>query len=125
VTTATFRPPSWPSRLRHLDRRSAVLVGLALTMPVITFLDPVQPLRAIAAGSVLLVLPGAAVARYLRLSDPLLFLVVTVAASLALTVLTSTALAYAGLASWHLTLLLMGLATAVMAGATGLAGARS
>jgi hypothetical protein len=104
-----------------MERRSAVLVGLGLAMPLLTFLDPVQPLRAIAAGSVLLVLPGTAVARRLHFSDPLLFLVVTVTVSLALTVLTSTALAYAGVPSWQLTLVLLGLATAAVAGATGLA----
>jgi hypothetical protein len=119
VTTGPVPPLSWHLRLRQMERRSAVLAGLGLLMPVLAAMQPAQPVRALCAATVLTVLPGAAVARYLRLGDPLLFLVVTVTVSLALTVLASTGLAYAGMWSWQLTLVLLGLATVAVAAVTG------
>ena len=67
-----------------------------------------------------MLLPGIAVARLLRLGDPILFLAMVPAVSLALTVLTSTGLMYVGIWSWQLTLALLGVVTAVVAAVTGL-----
>jgi hypothetical protein len=57
----------------------------------------------------------------LRMGDAILFLVVTFSTSLALAVLTSTGLMYAGIWSWQFTLVSLGAITAVVAGITGLA----
>jgi hypothetical protein len=112
---------TWWERLGQLERSSAGLVGLGILMPLLAAMQPLQPVRALAAASVLMLLPGIAVARLLRLSDPILFLVVVPSVSLALTVLTSTGLMYAGIWSWQLTLALLGAVTAAVAATTGLA----
>jgi hypothetical protein len=120
VKLENLRPATWRLRLGQLTRSPADLVGLGVLMPLVAVLQPVQPMRALAAASMLLLLPGLAVARLLRLSDPLLFLVAALSVSLALTTLTSTGLMYAGIWSWQLTLLLLGALTAAVAVATGL-----
>lgn len=107
-------------RILQMRRSSAGLVGLGILMPVLAALEPAQPIRALAAAGVLLLLPGVAVARFLRLDDPVLFLVASTSVSLALTVLTSTGLVYAGIWSWQLTLALLGAVTVVVAVVTGL-----
>jgi hypothetical protein len=117
-----LRPTTWrAARLGQMERRSAALVGLGVLMPLLAAMQPVQPIRALAAASVLMLLPGIAVARLLRLGDPILFLVVAPSVSLGLTVLTSTGLMYADIWSWQLTLALLGAATAAVAAVTGLA----
>jgi hypothetical protein len=108
---------TWSTRLRRVERPSAGLIGLAglaVLMPLVAAMQPVQPIRALAAASVLMVLPGLAVARLLRLADPVLLVLVSVAGSLALTVLTSTSLMYADIWSWQLTLVLLGAITLVL-----------
>lgn len=107
-------------RILQMRRSSAGLVGLGILMPVLAALEPAQPIRALAAAGVLLLLPGVAVARFLRLDDPVLFLVASTSVSLALTVLTSTGLVYAGIWSWQLTLALLGAVTVAVAVVTGL-----
>lgn len=107
-------------RILQMRRSSAALVGLGILMPVLAALEPAQPIRALAAAGVLLLLPGVAVARFLRLDDPVLFLVASTSVSLALTVLTSTGLVYAGIWSWQLTLALLGAVTVAVAVVTGL-----
>jgi len=112
---------TWRARLSQMDRSSAGLVGLGILVPLLAALEPAQPVRALAAACVLLLLPGVAVARLLRLGDPVLFLVASVSVSLALTVLTATGLMYAGIWSWQLTLVLLGAVTVAVAAVTGLA----
>jgi hypothetical protein len=121
VKLENVRPATWRARAGHLERRSAALIGLAVLMPLLAVMQPVQPIRALAAASVLMLLPGIAVVRLLRLGDPILSLVVAPSVSLALTLLTSTALMYAGIWSWQLTLALLGAVTAAVAAVTGLA----
>jgi len=112
---------TWRGRILQTQRSSAALVALGILMPVLAALEPAQPIRALAAAGVLLLLPGVAVARFLRLGDPVLFLVASTSVSLALTVLTSTGLMYAGIWSWQLTLALLGAVTVAVAVVTGLA----
>jgi hypothetical protein len=119
VKLENVRPATWRARAGQMERRSAALIGLAVLMPLLAAIQPVQPIRALAAASVLMLLPGIAVARLLRLGDPILSLVVAPSVSLALTVLTSTALMYAGIWSWQLTLALLGAVTAAVAAVTG------
>ena len=114
----SIQPATWPVRLAGRQGASAALVGLGVLMPLLAASQPVQPIRALAALSVLMCLPGVAVARLLRLGDPILFLAVAPSVSLALTVLTSTGLMYAGVWSWQLTLALRGAVTAVVAAVT-------
>ena len=109
---------TWRERLGLLERTSAALVALGVLMPLLAAAQPVQPIRALAAASVLLCLPGLAVARLLRLGDPLLLLAVVPSVSLALTVLAATGLMYAGVWSWQLTLALLGVVTVAVAAAT-------
>ncbi|MCW2765194.1 MAG: hypothetical protein JWO11_1153 [Nocardioides sp.] len=116
-----LRPATWQARLGQMERSSAGLAGLGVLMPLLAAMQPVQPIRALAAASVLMLLPGIAVARLLRLDDAILFLAVAPSVSLALTVLTSTGLMYAGIWSWQLTLVLLGVVTAAVAAVTGLA----
>jgi hypothetical protein len=111
---------TWRGRILQRQRSSAGLVGLGILMPVLAALEPAQPIRALAAAGVLLLLPGVAVARFLRVGDPVLFLVASTSVSLALTVLTSTGLMYAGIWSWQLTLALLGAVTVAVAVVTGL-----
>jgi hypothetical protein len=116
----------WQARLRRLERPPtdlAILAGLGVLMPSVAAMQPVQPIRALAAASVLMILPGLAVARLLRLADPVLLVLVSVAGSLALTVLTSTSLMYAGIWSWQLALVLLGAITVVVAAVAWLADA--
>ena len=120
MTPENRRPTTWRIRQGQVERISAGLVGLGVLMPLIAALQPVQPIRALAAASVLMLLPGIAVARLLRVGDPILFLAMVPAVSLALTVLTSTSLMYVGIWSWQLTLTLLGAVTAVLAGISGL-----
>jgi hypothetical protein len=119
VKLDNVRLETWRARAAHMERGSAALMGLAVLMPLLAAIQPVQPIRALAALSVLMLLPGIAVARLLRLADPILSLVVVPSVSLALTVLTSTALMYAGIWSWQLTLALLGAITAAVAAVTG------
>ena len=93
-----------------MDRSS--LVALGVLLPLVAVVQPIQPIRALAAEGLLLLLPGLAVARLLRPGDAILFVVVAFAASLALSVLTATGLMYAGIWSWQLTLVLLGVITA-------------
>ena len=79
-------------------------------------MQPVQPIRTLAAASMVMVLPGAAVTRLVRLRDPLLVLVAVPSTSLALTVLLSTGLMYVGVWTWQLTLALLGVVTVAAAG---------
>jgi hypothetical protein len=111
---------TWRARLGQMERSSAGLVALGVLLPLVAATQPVQPIRALAAAGVLMCLPGLAVARLLRLRDPLLFLAVVPAVSLALTALASTGLMYAGVWSWQLTLGLLGLVTVVVAAVSGL-----
>lgn len=109
---------AWPSQM---ERGSAWLLALGVLMPLLAAIQPIQPVRALAAASLLLLLPGLAVARLLRMGDAIVFLLVAFSSSLALAVLTSTGLMYAGIWSWQLTLVSLGAITAVVAGITGLA----
>jgi hypothetical protein len=119
--SAESRPAAtWRARLGQMERSSAGLVALGVLLPLVAAMQPVQPIRALAAAGVLMCLPGLAVARLLRLRDPLLFLAVVPAVSLALTALASTGLMYAGVWSWQLTLGLLGLVTVVTAAVAGL-----
>jgi hypothetical protein len=111
---------TWRGRILQVQRSSAALVALGILMPLLAALQPAQPIRALAAAAVLLLLPGVAVARLLRLGDPVLFLLASTSVSLALTVLTSTGLMYAGIWSWQLTLALLGAVTVAVAVVTGL-----
>lgn len=111
---------TWRARLGQMERWSAGLVALGVLMPLLAAAQPVQPVRALAAAGVLVCLPGLAVARLLHLRDPLLFLAVVPAVSLAMTALASTALMYAGVWTWQLTLGLLGVVTVVVAAVTGL-----
>ena len=115
-----LRPAPRHARLPQLERTSAALVCLGVLTPWLAAMQPVQPIRALAAASVMRLLPGIAVARLMRLGDPILFLAVALAASLAFTVLTATGLMYVGIWSWQLTLTLLGAVTAVLAGISGL-----
>lgn len=110
---------TWRARLGRAEAPTVWLVGLGVLMPVLAATQPVQPIRAVAAASILMLLPGLAVARLLRLKDPLLLLAVVPSVSLALTVLASTGLMYAGVWSWQLTLGLLGVATVAAAALTG------
>lgn len=109
---------AWPGQM---ERGSAWLVALGVLMPLLAAIQPIQPIRALATASLLLLLPGLAVARLLRIGDAILILTVAFSASLALAVLTSTGLMYAGIWSWQLTLVFLGVITATVAGITGLA----
>lgn len=112
---------SLATRSRQFAETEPLVVTLVLgglLMPPLAALEPVQPIRALAAASLLLVLPGLAVTKLLRLREPLLAVAVTVAASAALTVLVSTALFYASVWTWQVSLLLLGLFTAVVATAS-------
>jgi hypothetical protein len=120
VKRSKLRAAPRHARLAQLERTSAALVCLGVLMPWLAAMQPVQPIRALAAVSVMMILPGIAVARLLRLGDPILFLAAALAASLAFTVLTSTGLMYLGIWSWQLTLTLLGAVTAVLAGISGL-----
>jgi hypothetical protein len=115
-------PEWWSRRLRRLGRPSLGLLALGVLMPTVAVAQPVQPFRAVAAASMLMVLPGLAVGRLMRLDDPYLLLLVAVSSSLALTVLTSTLLMYAGVWSWQLTLVLLGLVTAATSAVTSMNG---
>lgn len=115
------RPPhSLRARLGKMEKLSAGLVALGVLLPLVAVAQPVQPIRALAAASVVMLLPGAAVARLVRLRDPLLVLVAVPSTSLALTVLVSTGLMYVGSWTWQLTLALLGGVTAAVAAASGL-----
>jgi hypothetical protein len=114
-------PATWPARLGQMERGSVVLVVLGVLMPLGAVIQPIEPIRSLAVVSLLLLLPGLAVARLLRPDDAILFLLVAFSSSLALTVLTATALMYAGVWSWQLTLVLLGAITTALAGITGLA----
>ena len=118
MTPENRRPTTWRIRQGQVERMSAGLVVLGVLMPLIAALQPVQPIRALSAASVLMLLPGIAVARLLRVGDPILFLAMVPAVSLALTVLTSTSLMYVGIWSWQLTLALLGVVTAAVAAVT-------
>lgn len=118
MTPENRRPTTWRIRQGQVERISAGLVVLGVLMPLIAAMQPVQPIRALAAASVLMLLPGIAVARLLRVGDPILFLAMVPAVSLALTVLTSTSLMYVGIWSWQLTLALLGVVTAAVAAVT-------
>lgn len=115
------RPPhSLRARLGKMEKLSAVLVALGILLPLVAMAQPVQPIRALAAASVVMLLPGVAVGRLIRLRDPLLVLVAVPSTSLALTVLVSTGLMYVGSWTWQLTLALLGGVTAAVAAASGL-----
>jgi hypothetical protein len=109
---------AWWARLWQTERASSGLAALGVLMPLLAMVQPAQPIRALAAASMVTLLPGAAVARLVRLRDPLLVLVAVPSTSLALTVLMSTGLMYAGIWTWQLTLALLGVVT--VAAATGL-----
>jgi hypothetical protein len=118
VTYRSHRETTW-RRLLRMGAPSAALVALGVLMPLLAATQPPQPIRAVAAGSILLLLPGLAVAKFLRLRDHLLLLAVVPSVSLGLTVLASTGLMYAGVWSWQLTLALLGAVTAAAAAVTG------
>lgn len=122
--TLPARPRQPLRRLLGVHRGSMCLIALGLLLPILVVLEPPQPMRSLAAASVLMVLPGLALAQLLGLRDLVLSVVVTVASSLALTVLTSTGLLYAGVYSWQLCLVLVGLITAGVAGTTVARGPR-
>ena len=113
--TVERTPQSWRARLGQMERPSAGLVALGVLLPLLAVMQPAQPIRTLAAASVVMVLPGAAVARLVRLRDPLLVLVAVPSTSLALTVLMSTGLMYVGIWTWQLTLALLGVVTAAAA----------
>ena len=115
--------PEWlDGPRRGIERTSLVLLVLGVLMPAVAIAQPAQPFRAVAAASLLMLLPGLAVARLMRPEDPFLFVLVAVASSLALTVLTSTLLMYLGIWSWQLTLVLLGLVTAATARSAAMSG---
>lgn len=101
------------------DRRSVLLVELSVLLPLLAILESGPVVRAAAAATVMLVLPGLALARLLRLDDRVLFVLVTVTGSLATAVVVTTGLMYAGLWSWQLSLGLLGGGAAVAALLTG------
>lgn len=103
-------------RLRRLgiDREAAMLAGAGVLLPALLVLEPVQPVRALAAITLLMVLPGLALARLLQVPGLVLTALVTVSASLALVVLTSMAAMYAGVWSWQLCLVLLGAVTVAL-----------
>jgi len=74
---------------------AAALIAVAAT--VLVFLDVDSPLRVALVAIFLLVCPGLALVRLLRLDDPLLELTLAVAFSLALAGLVAVALLYADL----------------------------
>ena len=90
---------------------SVWVAALGVVLPLLVVAQPLQPVRALAALIVLAVLPGLALARLLDPRDPVLVALVTVAASLAMSVLVSTGLVYAGIWSWQLTLAVLGMLT--------------
>lgn len=122
--TVERSPQSWRGRLGQIERPSAGLVALGVLLPLLAMMQPAQPIRTLAAASVVMLLPGAAVVRLVRLRDPLLVLVAVPATSLALTVLMSTLLMYVGIWTWQLTLALLGVVT-VSAAAPGLVRGRT
>jgi len=125
VKLGDVRPATWPARLGQMERGAAAVFALGVLMPLLALVQPIQPVRALAAASLLLLLPGLAVARVLRADDPILFLLVACSSSLALTVLTATGLMYAGVWSWQLNLVLLGAITTAVAAITGLANVRT
>lgn len=106
--TKRFRP-------LPVDQAGGLLIVLGVMLPLLAILSPWGALRAPAAAGVVLVLPGLALVRLMRLADPLLRTLVSVTGSLAATVSTSSALMYAGLWSWQLALGVLGAATAGLA----------
>ena len=108
-------PHSWRARAGQMGRPTAGLVALGVLMPLLAMTQPAQPIRALAAATVVMLLPGAAMARLVRLRDPLLVLVAVPSTSLALTVLMSTGLMYVGIWTWQLTLALLGVVTVAAA----------
>jgi hypothetical protein len=102
-------------RLRRLDRGSGELAAAGAVLPLLLLAQPLQPARALAAVAVILVLPGLAAVRALGLRDPMLVLAAVPAVSLASTVVVATALMYADVWSWQLTIVLLGAGTALAA----------
>ncbi len=107
----------WQRLLASEPEVALALAGVAL--PLVLVLEPPQPLRALGAGALLLLLPGLALLRVFPLADLVLGLLVAVSTSVALTVLVSTALMYADVWSWQLTLLLLGGLVVVLSGWSG------
>jgi hypothetical protein len=121
-SSAPERRLSWPPQWK---RESGCLVAAGVLTPLLVVMQPSQPIRAVAAASLLLLLPGLAVARVVNLGDAIMLPFVAVSVSLALTVLTSTGLMYAGIWSWQLTLLVLGVITAAVGALTALMDVRS
>ena len=93
----------------------AGLAALGLALPLLAAIEPFQPLRALAAATVLGLLPGLGMARLTGVRDVPLFVVIALAGSVGVTVLASSALTYAGIWTWQLALFVIGGLASVLA----------
>jgi hypothetical protein len=105
-----------PCRVADVAEWSALVIIFALAACLAVFLDAPVPLRSSVTLLFLVFIPGLAVVRFLRLTDPVLRLSLAVATSLALDVVVSIVMIYAG--SWTPRTALVGIAAvAVIAAA--------
>lgn len=103
-------PPQWPALIWP-----AIIAASAIGTVLANLVEPVQPLRTVLAFWFLLVCPGMALVRLLRLSDPFAELAVAVALSLALDTAVGETLLFAG--AWSAFSALAALATLSVGGA--------
>lgn len=87
----------------------AIIIVSAVAIGYMTFADIESPLRAAIAFWFLVVCPGMALVRLLRLADPLIELTLAVAVSLALDAIIASVMVYAGAWSpqWGLAMLVI------------------
>jgi hypothetical protein len=110
-----FRSIAARVALADVDPPTRAVVAVAVGCAGVQALQPAPPLSIVTSVVLLLLAPGFVVARSAHLDDPLLLLVVTVAASMALDVLMATLLLYLRVWSVPAFALSMGLVTVVAA----------
>ncbi len=92
--------------------RHTMVLGLgAIVLSLVTVLGLPAPLQAVAAITVLVLLPGQALARLMQVSDLALGAVLVLALGLATLTVVSTAMFYLAVWSWQACVLTMGVIT--------------
>lgn len=98
-----------------LDGATRIAIKAALCCAVLQAFGPPRPFSVVTSFVLLVLAPGFVLARGLRVDDPVLLIVLTVATSMTLDVLTATLLLYLGIWSAPTFAVSMGLVTVMAA----------
>lgn len=98
-------------KLRGASRTTVALGLAAVVLSFMTIVGLPAPLQAVAAPGVLVLLPGEALARLTRVTDPALVALLVLALGLATLTAVSTAMFYIAVWSWQGCVVAMGVIT--------------